>query len=80
MLEDKRLVLKLKHRHEEALKQIYEKYKGESLSLAAALTRDRDSAEDILHDVIVSFALPLCSSSRNKAHRQSCSFAKNLVT
>ncbi|MHC4433315.1 MAG: RNA polymerase sigma factor [Planctomycetota bacterium] len=56
MLEDKILLLRFKHGRSQALEQIYQKYKVELLSLATAMTGDRDLAEDVLHDVFVSFA------------------------
>ncbi len=56
MLEDKILVLKFKRGSSQALEQIYRKYKVELLSLATAMTHDKDLAEDVLHDVFVSFA------------------------
>jgi RNA polymerase sigma-70 factor (ECF subfamily) len=56
MLEDKLLVWKFKHGSSDALRQIYEKYKNDLLSLAIALSPDRATAEDAVHDVFVSFA------------------------
>ncbi len=56
MLEDKLLVLKFKRGSADALQRIYEKYKNDLLALAIALSRDRATAEDVLHDVFVSFA------------------------
>jgi RNA polymerase sigma-70 factor (ECF subfamily) len=56
MLEDKLLVWKLKRGNSDALESIYEKYKRDLLALAIALSNDRDAAEDIVHDVFVSFA------------------------
>lgn len=56
MLEDKLLVWKFKRGNAEALRRIYEKYKDELLALAIILSRDRTIAEDVLHDVFVSFA------------------------
>ena len=56
MLEDKLLLLKFKHGSPDALRRIYEKYKDELLALAIALSNDRATAEDVLHDVVVSFA------------------------
>ena len=56
MLEDKLLLLKFKRGSPEALRRIYEKYKDELLALAFALSNDRATAEDVLHDVFVSFA------------------------
>ena len=56
MLEDKWLVWKLQMGSDEALQQIYEKYKGDLLALALALAPDRATAEDALHDAFVAFA------------------------
>ena len=56
MLEDKLLLLKFKRGSPDALRRIYEKYKDELLALAVALSNDRATAEDALHDVFVSFA------------------------
>jgi RNA polymerase sigma-70 factor (ECF subfamily) len=56
MLEDKLLVYKLKRRDEDALRQVYERYKNDMRTLATSLLHDADAAEDILHDVFVSFA------------------------
>jgi len=56
MLEDKLLLLKLKRGNPDALQRIYEKYKDELLGLAIALSHDRATAEDALHDVFVSLA------------------------
>jgi RNA polymerase sigma-70 factor (ECF subfamily) len=56
MLEDKLLLLKFKRGSPDALRRIYEKYKDGLLALAIALSNDRATAEDALHDVFVSFA------------------------
>ncbi|MBL7187198.1 MAG: sigma-70 family RNA polymerase sigma factor [Phycisphaerae bacterium] len=56
MLEDKLLLLKVKRGSADALRRIYEKYKDDLLALAVALSYDRAIAEDVLHDVFVSFA------------------------
>ena len=56
MLEDKLLLLKFKRGNPDALRRIYEKYKDDLLALAISLSNDRAAAEDILHDVFVSFA------------------------
>jgi RNA polymerase sigma-70 factor (ECF subfamily) len=56
MLEDKLLLLKFKRGSPDAQRRIYEKYKDELLALAIALSNDRATAEDALHDVFVSFA------------------------
>jgi len=55
MLEDKLLIWKFNHGDKEALRDIYEKYKDELVTLAAALLIDISSAEDVVHDVFVSF-------------------------
>lgn len=56
MLEDKLLVWKLKYGNQDALQRIYEKYKNDLLALAIALSNDKSLAEDIVHDVFVSFS------------------------
>src|SRR3972149_3444787 len=56
MLEDKQLVLKLKGGGTEALHRIYLKYKDELFTIAMSLLRESNAAEDVLHDVFVSFA------------------------
>ena len=56
MLEDKMLVRKLQKGNTEALAQIYHKYKDNLLALAISLCRDKSQAEDVLHDIFVSFA------------------------
>jgi RNA polymerase sigma-70 factor (ECF subfamily) len=56
MLEDKRLIGELKRGDKEALRQIYMEYKDSLLTIAASLLHDTGAAEDVLHDVFVSFA------------------------
>ena len=56
MREDIQLVWKLKHGSEEALCRIYEKYNKDMLGLAIALSNNKSVAEDVVHDVFVSFA------------------------
>ena len=56
MLEDIQLVWKFKHGSEEALCRIYEKYNKDMLGLAIALSNNKNVAEDVVHDVFVSFA------------------------
>ena len=56
MLDDKHLVLELKHGDKDALRQIYMEYKDTLLTIAASLLHDTYAAEDVLHDVFVSFA------------------------
>jgi RNA polymerase sigma-70 factor (ECF subfamily) len=57
MIEDKLLILRFNHGGPEALRQIYDKYKVELLKLAVVLIGDVNTAEDIVHDVFVKFAL-----------------------
>jgi len=55
LMEDKLLVLRCKRGSRKALGRIYEKYKGDLLILAVALLNEENAAEDVLHDVFVSF-------------------------
>jgi RNA polymerase sigma-70 factor (ECF subfamily) len=55
MLEDKLLVWKFNRGSKDALRHIYEKYKNDLVTLAAALLTDISSAEDVVHDVFVCF-------------------------
>lgn len=55
-MEDKLLMWKLRRGDSQALQRIYEKYKNTLLALAVHLCRDRDMAEDILHDIFVTFS------------------------
>jgi len=56
MQEDIQLVWKFKHGSEQALCRIYEKYNKDMLGLAIALSNNKSIAEDVVHDVFVSFA------------------------
>ena len=56
MLEDKILIWRFKRGSREALQRIYEKYVVYLVTLATALLNDVSAAEDIVHDVFVSFA------------------------
>ncbi|MHC4265358.1 MAG: RNA polymerase sigma factor [Planctomycetota bacterium] len=56
MMEDKVLIWRLKRGRGEALKSIYAKYKRDMLALASALLNDKSIAEDVVHDVFVSFS------------------------
>ncbi len=56
MLNEKRLIRELKRGNKEALQQIYMEYKDTLLTIATALLHDNNAAEDVLHDVFVSFA------------------------
>ena len=56
MVEDKLLIWKFKRGSRNALQRIYEKYVTYLVTLATALLNDVNTAEDIVHDVFVSFA------------------------
>jgi RNA polymerase sigma-70 factor (ECF subfamily) len=56
MVEDRILVWRFNRGSKDALQRIYEKYKSDLLGLAVSLLRDRSAAEDVVHDVFVSFA------------------------
>jgi RNA polymerase sigma-70 factor (ECF subfamily) len=56
MIDEKILVWRFNRGSKDALKTIYEKYKDDLLGLAITLLRDRSLAEDVVHDVFVSFA------------------------
>jgi len=55
MMEDKLLVFRSRRGSREALTRIYEKYKADLLLLAMGLLNDKAAAEDIVHDVFLSF-------------------------
>jgi len=55
-VEDNILVWQFNRGNKDALRQIYEKFKDDLLGLAITLLRDRSLAEDVVHDVFVSFA------------------------
>jgi RNA polymerase sigma-70 factor (ECF subfamily) len=54
-MEDKLLVFQCRRGSREALTRIYEKYKADLLLLALALLNDKTAAEDVVHDVFLSF-------------------------
>jgi len=56
MIEDELLKWRFKCGSREALSRIYEKYLNNLLTLAMALLNDTGAAEDVVHDVFVSFA------------------------
>jgi len=58
MIEDKILIWRFKYGSSDALQRIYEKYVAYLVTLATALLNDVSAAEDIVHDVFVSFAQP----------------------
>ncbi len=53
MLEDRRLLWRLRHGDKDALRLIYEKYEGDLLTLAANLLHDPATAEDVVQDVFI---------------------------
>ncbi len=55
MLEDKLLIWKFNRGDRGALRGVYEKYKDDLVTLAGALLTDVSLAEDVVHDVFVSF-------------------------
>jgi len=54
-MEDLLLVFQSKRGSREALTRIYEKYKADLLLLAVGLLNDKAAAEDVVHDVFLSF-------------------------
>jgi RNA polymerase sigma-70 factor (ECF subfamily) len=54
-MEDKLLVLRCKRGGKDALGRIYEKYKNDLLVLAIALLNETSAAEDVVHDVFLTF-------------------------
>jgi RNA polymerase sigma factor (sigma-70 family) len=54
-MEDKLLVLRCRRGSREALTRIYEKYRADLLLLAMGLLNDKTAAEDVVHDVFLSF-------------------------
>lgn len=56
MLEDELLKLRFKAGSLDALQRIYQRYRDYLLTLAMALVNDGATAEDVVHDVFVSFA------------------------
>lgn len=53
MLEDRRLLWRLKRGDKDALRLIYEQYEGDLLTLAANLLHDPATAEDVVQDVFI---------------------------
>jgi len=56
MLEDKLLVFRCKRHSQDAMCRIYLKHKDYLITLAQALLNEKTAAEDVVHDVFVSFA------------------------
>jgi len=55
MLEDRWLIVRFNRGDRGALHRLYDKYKDDLVTLAAALLRDVGAAEDVVHDVFLSF-------------------------
>jgi len=55
MIEDAWLVGRINRGDNEALHRIYEKYKHDLVTLAGALLADSSAADDVVHDVFISF-------------------------
>jgi RNA polymerase sigma-70 factor (ECF subfamily) len=55
MLEDKVLIRKFNRGQTDVLSRIYVKYKDDLMTLAFALLYDKNSAEDVVHDVFMAF-------------------------
>jgi len=55
MVEDRLLIFRCKYGSRAAFQRIYEKYEGDLRTLAANLLNDKEAAEDIVHDVFISF-------------------------
>jgi len=53
---DRLLIRRFNAGDTQTLRRIYEKYRPDLLSVARALLKDATAAEDVLHDVFVSFA------------------------
>lgn len=56
ILEDRLLMWRLRQGSMAALERVYEKYLVQLTTVANSLLQDRSSAEDVVHDVFVSFA------------------------
>ena len=54
-IEDKILIWRFNRGDREAVRRIYDKYKQELVGLAAALLKNSTAAEDVVHDVFLSF-------------------------
>jgi RNA polymerase sigma-70 factor (ECF subfamily) len=59
-IHDKWLVWRFNRGDREAVRVIYEKYKHELIALAVALLKETTAAEDVVHDVFVSFLQLRC--------------------
>ena len=55
MIDDRTLIERLKHGDQAALECIYVKYRPKLLAIACSYHADRHQAEDVLHNVFLSF-------------------------
>jgi len=55
-MQDRLLIWRFKCGSGDALRRIYEKYEDDMLTVAVSLMNDLSAAEDVVHDVFVSFA------------------------
>jgi RNA polymerase sigma-70 factor (ECF subfamily) len=55
MLREMQLVWRFNRGHTDALRDIYDEYKHDLVTLATALLVDKSEAEDVVHDVFVGF-------------------------
>ncbi|MHC4123635.1 MAG: RNA polymerase sigma factor [Planctomycetota bacterium] len=55
MLVDRLLIWKFNRGKTEVIRRIYEKYKDDLMTLASALLYNKSSAQDVVHDVFVTF-------------------------
>jgi RNA polymerase sigma-70 factor (ECF subfamily) len=55
MLEDRLLIVRFNRGDKGVLHRLYEKYKDDLVTLAAALLFDKATAEDVVHDVFIAF-------------------------
>jgi len=56
MLDDKRLIWRLRRGDVDALRLLYDKYKGDLLKTAVILTGSAGQAEDLVQDVLLKLA------------------------
>ncbi len=61
MLEDRKILRRLKHGDRETLCAVYEQHKDSLRTIAGSMLHDMGAAEDVLHDVFVAFAQKACT-------------------
>lgn len=69
-MSERRLIQRLRRGDTDALREIYLAHKDRLLTLALSLVHDMNTAEDILHDVFVSFAAAAASLELRTSLRQ----------